>query len=70
VRIFTLPGVFQPRSDAHLLAATVRAHGLVHGARVLDVCCGSGVLAIAAACAGAREVSAVDVSRRAASAST
>jgi release factor glutamine methyltransferase len=35
------------------------------GARVLDVCTGSGALAVTAALAGAREVTAVDISRRA-----
>jgi release factor glutamine methyltransferase len=35
------------------------------GASVLDVCTGSGALAVTAALAGAREVTAVDVSRRA-----
>ena len=35
------------------------------GARVLDLCTGSGALAVTAALAGAREVTAVDLSRRA-----
>jgi release factor glutamine methyltransferase len=65
VRIFTLPGVFQPRSDTRLLAATMREHGLARSARVLDVFTGSGALAVAAAREGASEVVAVDVSRRA-----
>lgn len=65
MRIVTVPGVFQPRSDARLLAATMRERGLASGARVLDVFTGSGVLALVAAREGAREVVAVDVSRRA-----
>jgi release factor glutamine methyltransferase len=65
VRILTLPGVFQPRSDTRLLAATMREHGLARSARVLDVFTGSGALAVAAAREGAAEVVAVDVSRRA-----
>jgi release factor glutamine methyltransferase len=65
VRIVTLPGVFQPRSDARLLAAVLRERGHARGARVLDVFTGSGALALAAAAEGAREVVAVDVSRRA-----
>lgn len=65
MRIITLPGVFQPRSDARLLAAAMRRRGLASGARVLDVFTGSGALAVAAAQEGAREVTAVDVSRRA-----
>jgi release factor glutamine methyltransferase len=65
VRILTLPGVFQPRSDARLLAATMRERELARGARVLDLFTGSGALALAAAREGARAVTAVDVSRRA-----
>jgi len=44
VRIITLPGVFQPRSDARLLAAAMRRRGVASGARVLDVFTGSGAL--------------------------
>ena len=63
MRIVRLPGIFQPRSDTWLLAAHLRRQPQVTGA-VLDVCTGSGVLAIAAARASARSVTAVDVSRR------
>ena len=65
VRIATLPGVFRPRSDAVLLANVVRARELARDAKVLDVFAGSGVLAVATALEGAREVTAVDLSRRA-----
>lgn len=65
MRIVTLPGVFQPRNDARLLAAVMREHGLARDAIVLDVFTGSGALALAAAREGARAVVAVDVSRRA-----
>ncbi|MGN6187394.1 MAG: HemK2/MTQ2 family protein methyltransferase [Conexibacter sp.] len=65
VRIITLPGVFQPHSDARLLAAAMRERGLAVGARVLEVFAGSGAIAVAAAHEGAREVTVVDVSRRA-----
>jgi release factor glutamine methyltransferase len=64
MRIFTLPGVFQPRSDSWMLAEATRAHTRP-GARVLDLCTGSGAVALAAAGQGADEVVAVDVSRRA-----
>ena len=48
-----------------MLAALVSAHGLAVGRDVLDVFTGSGALALAAAMAGARSVTAVDLSRRA-----
>jgi release factor glutamine methyltransferase len=63
MRILTLPGVFRPISDTWLLAGALRE--LAPGARVLDVCTGSGALAVTAALAGAGDVTAVDVSRRA-----
>ena len=69
MRIITLPGVFQPHSDARLLAAAMRERGLAVGARVLEVFAGSGAVAIAAAREGAREVTVIDVSRRALAAS-
>jgi release factor glutamine methyltransferase len=47
-----------------MLAAALRAERLPRGAGVLDVCTGSGILAITAAQAGAR-ATAIDVSRRA-----
>jgi release factor glutamine methyltransferase len=47
-----------------MLARTLRAEGLPPGARALDVCTGSGLLAVTAALCGAR-ATAVDVSRRA-----
>jgi release factor glutamine methyltransferase len=60
----TLPGVFRPHSDSWLLAAALRREAPGPGARVLDLCTGSGVLAITAAQLGA-DATAVDVSRRA-----
>jgi release factor glutamine methyltransferase len=64
MRIVTLPGVFRPISDTWLLARTLREQPLEEGTSVLDVCTGSGALAVAAALAGAGRVTAVDVSRR------
>jgi release factor glutamine methyltransferase len=63
VRLVTLPGVFRPISDTWLLADTFDGEDLPPGARVLDLCSGSGALAIRAARRG--QVTAVDVSRRA-----
>lgn len=65
MRLVTLPGVFAPtRSDTHLLWRGVDDAALPVTGRVLDVCAGSGVLALAAARAGGT-VTAVDLSRRA-----
>jgi len=64
MRAVFLPGVFRPRSDTWMLAGVARAPPLPPGARVLDLCSGSGALAIRAALAGAETV-AVDISRRA-----
>jgi release factor glutamine methyltransferase len=64
MRVVTLPGVFRPHSDTWMLADRLRAE-LRPGASVLDVCTGSGALAIAGAQAGAGPVTAIDVSRRA-----
>jgi release factor glutamine methyltransferase len=64
VRIITLPGVFAPISDSRMLAGALRRETLPERARVLDLCTGSGLLALTAARRGAR-ATAVDVSRRA-----
>lgn len=65
MRLVTLPGVFRPPSDSWLVVDAIRAHDLAPDASVLDVFTGSGVLAVAAALGGARDVTAIDVSRRA-----
>lgn len=64
VRILRLPGVFKPHSDSRLLASHVMKERLPREAKVLDLCTGSGVLAVAAATTGFAEVVAVDISRR------
>jgi release factor glutamine methyltransferase len=66
VRLLTPPGVFRPISDTWLLARALERERLEPGARVLDLCSGSGALAIHAALRGPRDVTAVEVSRRAA----
>jgi release factor glutamine methyltransferase len=48
-----------------MLARFVFEHGLAENRDVVDVFTGSGVLALAAACGGARSVTAIDLSRRA-----
>jgi len=63
MRIVTLPGVFRPRPDSWMLARHLCA-GVRPGARVLDLCAGSGAIAVAAARCGAGPVTAIDVSRR------
>jgi release factor glutamine methyltransferase len=65
MRLLPLPGVFQPPSDAWMLIRYMEEERLAAGAEVLDLCTGSGALAIAAALQGASEVTAVDISRRA-----
>jgi release factor glutamine methyltransferase len=65
MRVFAPPGVFSPISDTWILAERLASEPSLAGGRVLDLCTGSGALAISAALAGAREVTAVDASRRA-----
>ncbi len=59
------PGVYRPQDDTWLLTRVLQATGMPSGARVLDLCTGTGALAVAAAREGAGSVTAVDVSRRA-----
>jgi release factor glutamine methyltransferase len=53
-----------------MLAGALHREQRIPGARALDLCTGSGALAIAAGKAGARSVAAVDLSRRAVMAAT
>ncbi|ONI71704.1 methyltransferase [Kribbella sp. ALI-6-A] len=64
MKLLTLPGVFAPISDSWMLADAIRAETRGPGSRALDICTGSGVLALTAAQCGA-EATAIDVSRRA-----
>ncbi|OZC99376.1 methylase [Rhodococcus sp. 06-235-1A] len=56
------PGVYEPQDDSWLLCEMASQSGVVQGARVLDMCTGSGAVALAAASMGAREVVAFDIS--------
>lgn len=58
------PGAYQPQSDTTLLAKAIGRHPLVRGGSVLDVCTGTGALALAAWAAGAARVTAIDLSTR------
>lgn len=65
MRVLKLPGVFRPISDSWMLVDALRRETLPPRAKTLDLCTGSGLLAVAAACRGARDVTAIDVSRKA-----
>ena len=64
MKLLTLPGVFAPISDSWMLADAIRQEAIGPGSRALDICTGSGVLALTAAECGAT-TTAIDVSRRA-----
>ncbi|MBB4984851.1 HemK2/MTQ2 family protein methyltransferase [Streptomyces nymphaeiformis] len=68
LRVCRLPGVYAPQADTRLLVAQVRHEALWPGVRSLDLCTGTGIVAVAAALRGAR-ATAVDVSRAAVAAS-
>jgi release factor glutamine methyltransferase len=56
------PGVYRPQADTWLLTQALYDAAIPFGARVLDLCTGTGALAVAAARAGASHVTAVDIS--------
>lgn len=58
-------GVYAPQEDSRLLIDTLERAGLAERRRVLDLCTGSGVVAIAAAELGASSVTAFDICPRA-----
>lgn len=58
------PGVYRPQGDTRLLVSCVHRERLDGSSRVLDLCTGTGAVALAAAHEGAR-VTAVDLSPRA-----
>jgi release factor glutamine methyltransferase len=57
----TAEGVYPPQDDSLLLIDTMARSRLVPGRRVLDLCTGTGVVAIAAAELGAASVTAFDI---------
>jgi release factor glutamine methyltransferase len=54
-------GVYPPQHDSMLLIDALERAGLAPGRRVLDLCTGSGVVALAAAAMGASSVTAFDI---------
>lgn len=61
-RVWVPPGVYRPQEDSWLLAEALLDQPIQAGTRVLDLCSGSGVLALSVAERGA-DVVAVDISR-------
>lgn len=59
------PGVYAPQGDTHLLLGALRHVGVPSGSRMLDICTGTGLVALTGACLGASDVHAVDLSARA-----
>jgi release factor glutamine methyltransferase len=53
--------VYQPQEDSRLLVDVMHETGLIPGRRVLDICTGSGFVAIAAAKMGCADVTAYDI---------
>ncbi len=64
--LLRLPGSYPVQADTWLLADTLRELDLASGATVLDMCTGTGALAVVAGLDGAASVTAVDISVRSA----
>ncbi len=60
-----MPGVYRPQEDSWLLQHAFGCAGPPLDAKVLDFCTGTGILAVAAARAGAKSVTALDIAPRA-----
>lgn len=63
--VLRLPGVYPPQEDTWLLVDALKRENVSSHTRLLDLCTGTGAVAVVAAAMGAR-VTAVDVSPRAA----
>ncbi len=62
VLLLRAPLVYRAQGDTWLLRDALHSENIGPDTRVLDVCTGTGALAVAAACLGARHVTAVDIS--------
>src|SRR5206468_3932 len=65
VLLLRAPTVYRAQGDTWLLTDALAAENIRPSTRVLDVCSGSGALAVGAARLGAADITAVDISRRA-----
>lgn len=64
MRLVRPPGVYRAQSDSRLVAGVMHRNGSATGRDVLDVCTGTGAVALMAHRAGARSVTAIDLSLR------
>ncbi|WP_067674900.1 HemK2/MTQ2 family protein methyltransferase [Nocardia miyunensis] len=65
MRLFRAPGVYRPQADTRLLMRAMTDAALPPGKAVLDLCTGTGAVAVHAHRLGAKTVTAVDISRAA-----
>jgi release factor glutamine methyltransferase len=59
--VLAAEGVYTPQEDSRLLVDVIETTGLARGRRVVDLCTGSGVVAVSAAEQGAAAVTALDI---------